>query len=112
MKKNENGIISLYEKLLEISEKEKDEIASCNIDKIEYCWSLKEDLIRDLEKQNNGESWVLCPGQGTEIEALIHKIVAVNKANKDAIIKMKDALLSDISTLNNGKKAVKAYQAL
>ena len=36
MKKNENGIISLYEKLLEISEKEKDEIASCNIDKIEY----------------------------------------------------------------------------
>lgn len=111
MKTHNKKIISLYKALLEIIENERKVIADSNLDEIEYNWLLKENIIREIEKKNNGTPWNVSREESAEIESLIHKIIAVNKANTDAVRKKKDALLNDISTLNTGKKAVRAYQA-
>ncbi len=110
MKTDEKKMISLYEKLLEITEKEHNEIKDCNIDKMEYYWALKEDLIGELKKMNNGEPWISSRKQGDEIESLIKKIISANKTNVAAASEMKKSLLNDISSIHNGKKAVNAYQ--
>ena len=112
MKTDENKMISLYKRLLDITEKEQSEITTCNIDKMEYYWSLKEDLIGELEKMNNGESWISSRNQSGEIESLIKKIISANKTNAAAVSEMKKSLLKDISSIHNNKKAVSAYQSL
>ena len=112
MKTDEKRMISLYKRLLDITEKEQNEITACNIDKMEYYWSLKEDLIGELEKMNNGEPWISSRKQGDEIESLIKKIISTNKTNTAAVSEMKKSLLNDISSIHNGKKAVSAYQNL
>ncbi len=110
MKTDENEMISLYKRLLDITEKEQSEITACNIDKMEHYWSLKEELIGELEKMNNGEPWISSLKQNGEIESLIKKIISANKSNADAVSEMKRSLLKDISSLHNNKKAVSAYQ--
>lgn len=111
MKTHSNNIISLYKTLLELSENERKVIADSNLDEMEYNWLLKENVIREIEKMNDGSPWNVSREESTEIESLIRRIMAVHKANKDAVRKMKDDLLNDISTLSKGKKAVRAYQS-
>ena len=111
MNTHNNNIISLYKTLLELSENERKVIADSNLDEIEYNWLLKENVIREIEKINNGSPWNVSLEENTEIEALIHRIIAVHKVNADAVRKMKDDLLSGLSTLNKGKKAIRAYQS-
>jgi hypothetical protein len=111
MKTDENKMISLYKRLLDITEKEQNEITDCNIDKMEYYWSLKEDIIGELEKMNNGEPWISSRKQSGEIESLIKRIISANKTNAAAVSEMKKSLLKDISSIHNNKKAVSAYQS-
>ena len=111
MKTDYNSMLSLYKRLLDITEKEQVEIADCNINRMEDCWSLKEDIIRELEKLSKGESWNSCREKSEEAGSLIRKIIAANKINIYKVRNMKEALLKDVSSLHNGKKAVSAYQA-
>ena len=110
MKTDCSKIISLYKRLLDITEKEQNEIANFNIDNIENCWSLKEYIIRELEKMNHGKPWNAGSHMDDEIVTIIKKIIAVNKINADKVREMKDELLKNISTLHNSTKAVRAYQ--
>jgi hypothetical protein len=110
MKTDENRMISLYKRLLDITEKEQNEIKDCNIDKMEYYWSLKEDLMGELKKMNNGKPLISSRAQSGEIESLIKKIISANKTNAAAVSEMKKRLLKDISSIHNDKKAVSAYQ--
>ena len=110
MKTDCSKIISLYKRLLDITEKEQNEIANFNIDNMESCWSLKEDTIRELEKMNDGKPWNAGSHMDDEIITIIKKIIAVNKINADKVREMKDELLKNVSTLHNSTKAVRAYQ--
>ncbi len=110
MKTDGNKMISLYKRLLDITEKEQNEIEKCNIDNMESCWSLKDDIIKELEKLNSGKSWNSCREKSDEVGSLIRKIIVVNKTNTDKVREMKDELLKNISTLHNSTKAVRAYQ--
>ena len=105
-----NTMKSLYKRLLDVVEKEQNEIANFNIDNMESCWSLKENIIRDLEKINDGKPWNAVSHMDDEIETIIKKIITVNKINADRVREMKDELLKSVSTLHNSTKAVRAYQ--
>ena len=110
MNTDSKSVISLYKRLQDIVEKEQNEIANCNIYNMESCWSLKEDIIRDLEKINDGKPWNASSHMDDEIGTIIKKIIAVNKINSDKVREMKDELLNSVSTLHNSTKAVRAYQ--
>ena len=105
-------MISLYKRMLDITRKEQLEIAQYQIGGIELCWAEKEKLIEEIEKQNNGESWVSCREQSDEILSVIKKIAALNQINADTLRIMKDSLLKDVSSLHNSQKAVKAYRPI
>ncbi len=111
MKTDENKIILLYERLLDITVKEKKELEGRNPDKIERCCLLKEGLIRELEELNNGKAWTSCSAQSAEIESLIKKLIDINKTNAEAVGDMKSKIISEISDLKRRKTAFKAYHA-
>ncbi len=111
MKNDDDLMIPLYKRLLEITEKEQIEIANRNVCRMENYGSLKADIIEKLEKLNKGGSWSSCEEKSEEIRLIIKKIMAANKINIDTVRDMQEALLKDISSLHDNKKAVRAYQA-
>ncbi len=111
MKTDENKIILLYERLLDISGKEIKEIEACNLDKMEYYWALKENLVKELEELNKDKRYIPSPGQRAEIESLIKKIIDINKSNAGAVRDMKNEVISDVSSLRRSKTAFKAYRS-
>ncbi len=105
-------IIQLYKKILLITEKEHDEISSGNIDKLEEYGLIKESMIKKLEnmKKNNRLS-LNDIRESTEIEKLIKEILLMNKKNSRALISLQNAVMAEISSIQNSKKAHKAYSS-
>ncbi|MFQ5455994.1 MAG: hypothetical protein ACE5EA_07310 [Nitrospirota bacterium] len=107
MQTKDDEMILLHKRLLEISEKECNEIAGNNLDldrREEYS-SLKEDIIKRLEMLNNN----LYYGSGSEIKNIIKRILAINEKNISDILNLQDKIMSEMSTLQTGKKASLAY---
>jgi hypothetical protein len=109
MKADDNKTISLYRRMLDIAEKEREEIAAHNLDGIESCWLQKKDLIRELEELSKGESWISCSRQKIEIESLIKKVAAINKDNAEVVRDMRNKVLEEMSGQKTRKKAFRAY---
>ncbi len=118
-----NKIILLYKKLFETFETEKLEIAEQNLKGIEHCFSLKQDLLSELNALNNGDSSrqgssgsilseiPVGSEQQAEIKSLIKKIALINEANAEAVLKLKNRVSDEMSSVNRGKTAFNAYKA-
>ena len=116
-------IILLYNKLLETFEIEKLEIAEQNLNGIEHCFSLKKDLLSELDALINSDSsrqgssgsilTEIPTGseQRDEIASLIKKIAVINEANAEAVLKLKNRVSDEMSSLHRGKTAFNAYKA-
>ncbi|MCL5062005.1 MAG: hypothetical protein M1443_02190 [Nitrospirae bacterium] len=110
MQADENKIISLYRRLLDISKKEQEEIASQDLEKIEYYNSLKDEMIKEIEKTEMPELHTT-PETVEAIRSLLTEIVAVNEANTKAVQELRDRTFSEISSFHKIKTGLKAYQA-
>jgi len=116
-------IILLYNKLLETFETEKLEISEQNLNGIEHCFSLKKDLLSELDALINSDSsqqgssgsilTEIPTGskQRDEIASLIKKIAVINEANAKAVLELKNKLADEMSSINRGKTAFNAYKA-
>ncbi|HDH06691.1 MAG TPA: hypothetical protein ENH01_13495 [Nitrospirae bacterium] len=110
MKTDANKLIALYKKMLDIAAKEQKEIAENNLDKIERCYSLKIDIIREIDEINNGESLIYSSEKNDELALLIKQIIVINKANAEALSKKRNEIMSELSTVQKRKTAFRAYE--
>jgi len=96
-------------KLLDILEKEKQEIAANNLDSVEHYCSIKMGLIQELDEINKEIARTACTDISAKIEPLLKKIIELNETNAEAVRNMKKDVLSEISTGHKKSKAFKAY---
>ena len=104
--KEKSRVMNLYQKLLDLLKKEEAEIKDNDIDKIEHNCSLKMNILKELTnctfcRQNINES--------PELVSIIKKIEDIQRSNTDAVEQIKNAVMGEISALNKGKSALRAY---
>lgn len=109
MGSDENRLIIIYRRLLDIAEKEQVEIAQNNFDRVEQYCMLKDQLIKEMEALKDSELRVSTPKQCAELESLIKKIITVNNANAEAVLNMKNRVMNELYDLKGRRTVVKAY---
>lgn len=105
----ENRIIVICRELLDILDKERGEIAAANLDKLEHYGSLKEGLIKEMQAPANSGLWISSPEDTAEIHSLMKKIVDFNESNEKSLLKIKEGIIAEFSTIQTTRKAHKAY---
>ncbi len=107
MNTDSNKAVVVCRKLLDLLEKEKQDIAKSDLDCIEQNCSLKMDLIKELDDINSAAS----PDKKSKeaIEPLLKKIVELNESNTEAVRKLKKDVLGEITTSHKKRNAFKAY---
>lgn len=114
MKSGHSEIITLYKELLEVFEKEKEELSASDIDKVEYYCSLKEGLIQKIAEltgmPGNGLAG-LNSEQKETLEPLLRKILLLHDAGTKAVQEMRNSVNSELAGLNTAKTAFRAYTA-
>ncbi len=111
MKSDDTEITALYNKLLQITEKEQDEIVRNNLDEIETFWALKEELIKEIDRNGNGWGKSSDPELIAKAKSILKKIITANKANIQAIQRKKDGIMNEIIELQKRATVLNAYQA-
>lgn len=105
----DNKIISLYRKLLDISEQEQAEIANNNIDMLEEYSLRRDEIMRELEGLNKSESASQFYIENTGIREIIEKIFAINEQNIKNIQALRDSIVTDASAIQTNRNAHRAY---
>ncbi len=111
MKTDEDKLIILYRRLLDITKKEQEEIAGNNLNKTECYSSLKMNLIKELGEVSNGVILTASAKSNTELEALIKKSIALNKANAEAVRNRRNKIMSEMSGFHKRREAFRAYNS-
>lgn len=103
------AVFLLYKELLEVLEKEKEDIAASNLGRLESYCAAKEEIIQrlgQLEKYGFAAR-NLPPGSGLEAE--IKRVLLLHEANTKAVLEIRNRLTSELSGLQTVKSTIKAY---
>ena len=111
MKTDDDKLFALYGKLLDVIEKEQEEITENNLNKIEHYGSLKMNLIKELGEISNGETLTDSAKKNAELESVIKKSIALNKANAEAVRSRRNKIMSEISGFHKRREAFRAYDS-
>ncbi len=112
MKKDKYNIILLLKRLLEITEKEQEDIAKSNIDKLEHYNAIKKDIINEIEVLKKDKAWIAQNEDSADIESILNKINTINNANSAAVRIMQDKVKDKMRDQNSRKTAINAYNKL
>ncbi len=99
----------LYRALLDIAEKELNEIENDNINKLEEYATIKERLMKEIT-ETQGEIGEVQNVPVIAMETLINRLNSVNDSNKEAIEKKKEEIENEFIELQTRKTALNAYQ--
>lgn len=114
MSAEDSEIILLYKELLEVAEREKEELSASDLDKVEYYCSLKEGLIQKIAELTGMSSKgleALNAEQKEVLEPILKKIIMLHDAGTKAVQEMRNRVNSELTGLNTAKTAFKAYSA-
>ncbi len=107
METENNKAVEVCRKLLELLEKEQQDIKNSNLDGIEQNCTLKMELIQELDRLNSAAT----PDKKRKeaIEPLLKKIVELNEVNTEAVKNLKKDVLGEITSGHKKRGAFKAY---
>lgn len=105
----EKKALVLYRKLLDIMEREHDEIAEKKLDNAEHYMYQKVEILNEIETLKENKQWLLNGHAHNELTEIIKKIIAMNEANANAVRSIKSDIHTEISALYKSKSAHKAY---
>lgn len=111
MNQDDFKVITLYKRLLEILDKEQEEITKRDIDGIEYFCAAKIDIMNELAALEAQGYFGYSVQQISEVESLTIKVMNMNKANSEAVMEMKKSVAREIAGLCENKNAIKAYKS-
>lgn len=114
MKAEDSEIIVLYKELLEVAEREREEISGSDLDKVEHYCSLKDGIIQkiaELTRMSGSGLAALNAEQKEILEPIIKKIIQLHDSSTKAVQEMRSGVNSELTGLNTAKTAFKAYNA-
>ena len=101
-------VTDLFNRLLDLLKKEESEIKEHNIEQIERYCSLKMNILREIHECGFVHETI---HESPGLLSVIKKIEEVHRSNTDGVEEIKNAVKGEISLLNKGKSAFKAYAA-
>lgn len=111
MKAEDSEIIVLYKELLEVAEREREELSASDLDKIEQYCSLKDGLIQKIAGLTGSGLAALNAEQKEILEPILKKIIQLHDSSTKAVQEMRSGVNSELTGLNTAKTAFKAYNA-
>jgi hypothetical protein len=108
-KSSKEGVRTLYNQLLKLSDREKQALIADNLEELEACLRRKEEIIEKLreaerEKEQDGPS-----GYGEETNRLLEQVIEAHEHVKDDISTMLIECRKAILELRTGQRAHQAY---
>lgn len=99
----------LYKELREILEKEKEDIAASDLDRLEHYCAVKEEIIQKLSRLETRGLAARNQLTGNRLEADIREILLVHEENAKALLEIRDRLATELTGLQAVKTTLKAY---
>ncbi|MBC8550225.1 MAG: flagellar protein FliT [Nitrospira sp.] len=111
MKYDSDQIIALYRQLLTVSQQEQKALCEDRIEELTHFLTEKDSILEELRKTNTDPPPDLTKFQRNEIEGLIKQIMEINKSNEEKVRLIQDKMKSELTDMDKGHRAIKAYKA-
>ena len=94
----ENNMVSACRRLLDILALEQVDIAECNLDAIQHCILIKENIMKEMQDPANAASWN-SEAHIHEFRDLMNLITEHTALNEKALLRMREQLSAKIGPL-------------
>jgi hypothetical protein len=103
-------VITLYEELLKLADKEQRAVKADNLAELEACLRRKEAIVEKLREAGFGQDEGIPPQDQPELNALIEKAAEAHEGVRNSVESMLDECRRAILGVRTGHQAHLAYQ--